>query len=257
MGRFAGGGVHGPCIAFALASVFGQTTASDPREFEAVSVKVNKLDDRIVTIRVGPGGRFDARGYTLVLLMQRAYGVMDWNVTGGPSWIRSDRFDVNAVAETGGRNLTEAQLRPMLAKLLAERFRLRIRETTREVAGYSLVTARGGAKVRLSPAGEAADRDAAFRFSREGLWGEGVSMADFARFVSGKTGVIGVDQTGLPGFYDFKAEWKEDPNAIDAREEFHALVFDAIESQLGLKFERRKVPVRTLVIEHVEHPTPN
>ena len=164
---------------------------------------------------------------------------------------------MTAVAETGGRDLTETQLRPMLTRLLAERFRLRIRETTREMAGYALVTARGGAKVRPSPAGEAADRDAAFRFSREGLWGEGVSMADFARFVSGKTGVIGVDQTGLPGFYDCKAEWKEDPNAMDPREEFRALVFDAIDKQLGLKFERRKVPVRTLVIEQVERPTPN
>lgn len=257
MGRFAAVGF--PCwtIAFVFASAFGQMAAADLHEFDAASVKVNKLDDRIVSIRVGPGGRFDARGYTLVLLMQRAYGVMDWNVTGGPSWIRTERFDVTAVAETGGRDLTEAQLRPMLAKLLAGRFRLRIRETTREMAGYALVTARGGAKVRLSRAGEAADRDAAFRFSREGLWGEGVSMSDFARFVSGKTGVIGVDQTGLPGFYDFKAEWKEDPNAIDAREEFRALVFDAIDKQLGLKFERRKVSVRTLVIEQVERPTPN
>lgn len=238
-----------------MGGAFGQQVAA-PREFEAASVKVNKLDDRIVTIRVGPGGRFDARGYTLVLLMQRAYGVMDWNVTGGPSWIRTDRFDVNAVAETGGGNLTEAQLRPMLAKLLSERFQLRVRETTRETAGYAMVVARGGPKVRRAAA-EADDRDAAFRFSREGLWGEGVSMADFARFVAGKTGVIAVDQTALPGFYDFKADWKEDPNATDPREEFRALVFDTIKSQLGLKFVRRKVPVRTLVIEKVEHPTLN
>lgn len=54
------------------------------------------------------GGRFDARGYTLALLMPRAYGVMDWNMTGGPSWVRTDRFDVNTVAEACGRNLTAA-----------------------------------------------------------------------------------------------------------------------------------------------------
>src|SRR5580704_16218205 len=67
-------------------------------EFEVASVRPNMADDRIVTINVGPGGRFTARGYTLGLLMQRAYGVMDWNVSGGPAWIRSDRFDVAAKA---------------------------------------------------------------------------------------------------------------------------------------------------------------
>ena len=55
---------------------------------------------------MGPGGRFAARGDTLVLLIQRAYGVMDWNVAGGPGWIRDDRFDVNAKANVPG-NLTE------------------------------------------------------------------------------------------------------------------------------------------------------
>lgn len=61
--------------------------AQPPIEFEVASVRPNISNDRIVTISVGPGGRFAARGYTLQLLMQRAYGVMGWNVTGGPAWI--------------------------------------------------------------------------------------------------------------------------------------------------------------------------
>jgi len=64
----------------------------------------------------GPGGIFTARGYTLVLLIRRAYGVMDWNVSGGPGWIRTDRYDVAAKATVQG-DLTEAELQPMLAKL--------------------------------------------------------------------------------------------------------------------------------------------
>src|SRR5215475_1703449 len=85
-------------------------------QFEVASVRPNTLDDRIVSIAVGPGGRFTARGYTLVLLIQRAYGVMDWNVEGGPAWIRTDRFDIAATAKVS--NLSEAQLRPMLQDLL-------------------------------------------------------------------------------------------------------------------------------------------
>src|SRR3977135_4503832 len=99
----------------AAAAAFAQMQA--PTEFEVASVRPNTANDRIVTINVGPGGRFTARGYTLVLLMQRAYGVMDWNVTGGPDWIRSDRWDVNAKAIVPA-NLTEAQLQPMLQAML-------------------------------------------------------------------------------------------------------------------------------------------
>jgi hypothetical protein len=55
---------------FAAAAAFSQVPA--PTEFEVASVRLNTANDRIVTINVGPGGRFTARGYTLVLLMQRA-----------------------------------------------------------------------------------------------------------------------------------------------------------------------------------------
>src|SRR6266446_9930483 len=96
-----------------IAAAAAFTQVQTPTEFEVASVRPNVANDRIVTINVGPGGRFDARGYTLVLLMQRAYGVMDWNVTGGPAWIRADRYDVSAKAVVAG-NLTEGQLQPML-----------------------------------------------------------------------------------------------------------------------------------------------
>jgi len=118
----------------ASATAFAQAPA--PAEFEVASVRPNTANDRIVTIDVGPGGRFSARGYTLVLLMQRAYGVMDWNVTGGPGWIRTDRYDVSAKAGIAG-NLTEAQLRPMLQRLLAERFKLKLHQGSKEMSGYA------------------------------------------------------------------------------------------------------------------------
>src|SRR5580692_8825104 len=109
--------------------------AQAPAEFEVASVRPNLVDDRIVTIRVGPGGTFSARGYTLVLLIQRAYGVMDWNVSGGPAWIRTDRYDVAAKANVQG-DITEAELKPMLAKLLADRFKLELHHSSTQASGY-------------------------------------------------------------------------------------------------------------------------
>src|SRR5215831_19306548 len=89
--------------------------AQAPKEFEVASVRQNLLNDRIVSINLGPGGRFATRGYTLALLIQRAYGVMDWNIE-GPNWIREDRWDVEARATVPG-NLTQQQLQPMLQAL--------------------------------------------------------------------------------------------------------------------------------------------
>src|SRR5260370_41934238 len=109
-------------IVAVVGGIAGALAAQAPASpaFEVASIKPNTANDRIVTINVGPGGRFAARGYTLVLLMQRAYGVMDWNVSGGPGWVRSDRWDVIAKANVAG-NLTEKQLQPRLEALLAAR----------------------------------------------------------------------------------------------------------------------------------------
>ena len=226
-----------------------------PTEFEVASVRQNMLDDHIVTIDVGPGGRFAARGYTLVLLMQRAYGVMDWNVTGGPGWIRTDRFDVVAKANVAG-NLTERQLQPMLQKLLAERFKLRLHHSTKEMPGYALVVAKGGPKVKASA--EKDEHPDTFRMNNAGLHGEGVSMPDLARFVAGKLGLVAVDETGLKGLYDFKAEWKVEMDRTasasgeDAREAARFAALSALQDQLGLKLIPKKIVVQMLVIDGVE-----
>jgi uncharacterized protein (TIGR03435 family) len=237
----------------AAAPLFAQSRQT-PREFELASVKPNLLDDRIVQVRVGPGPTFMARGYTLVLLIQRAYGVMDWNVTGGPDWIRTDRFDINARADISG-DLKEEILKPMLANLLAKRFKLRVHESMEEMSAHALEVARGGPKIKQSTT-PTHDQDT-FRFTQTGLEAEGISMPDFARYVAGKLGLVAVDQTGLPGFYDVKAEWRVTPGQIDLaggdpREPLRAAVFAALESELGLKLTPKKVPVRTIVIDSVE-----
>jgi uncharacterized protein (TIGR03435 family) len=240
-------------IAWAILLV---ATASWGQAFEVASVRPNRLDDRIVTIHVGPGGSFTARGYTLVLLIQRAYGVMDWNVDGGPDWIRVDRFDVAAKANVAG-DLTESQLRPMLAKLLEERFQLKLHRTSKPMAGYALQVARGGPRLKRSTAEEQRD---SFRLTASRLSGQAISMRDFARFVGGKLGLIAVDETGLSGLYDFDVEWRPPAGFlpdVDPREAQRSTVLDAIQKQLGLKFVAKKVAVEVLIIDHAERPSEN
>jgi len=243
----------------AAAAAFGQVQA--PTEFEVASVRPNTRNDRIVTINVGPGGRFAVRGYTLGLLIQQAYGVMDWNISGGPGWIRTDRYDVAATAVVPG-NLTERQLRPMLQGLLAERFKLRLHEDSKEVSAYALIVAKGGPKVKASADGE--EHPDTFRMNQAGLKGHGLTMEDFARYVAGKLGLVAVDKTGLKGVYDFKADWtvEKDQDAgglpgADPRDELRSVVFAALQNQLGLKLVAQKINVRMLVIDSVERASEN
>jgi uncharacterized protein (TIGR03435 family) len=144
-------------------------TATVPQTFEVASVKQNRLDDQIVGIHVGPGNRFSARGYTLGLLIQRAYGVMGWNISGGPAWIHEDRFDVVAKANISG-NLTDRQLQPMLVSLLAERFQLKLHNSTKEISGYALGLAKGGPK--LTPSAETEEQADTFRLDHTGIRGK-------------------------------------------------------------------------------------
>ena len=247
-----------PLLVTAVSLVFAQPKTST--EFEVASVRPNMADDRIVTINVGPGGRFTARGYTLVLLMQRAYAVMDWNVTGGPDWIRNDRFDVSAKATVSG-NLTDHQLRPMLQRLLAERFKLKVHDAPKQVSGYALVIAKGGPRMNAAadpPAG-AEERQHEFRMDFNGLTGPAISMPTLARFVAGKLGLVAVDETGLKGHFDVKAEWRFDPAqptslapGEDPREPWRLIVFNALQDQLGLKLVPKKITIRTIVVDHAE-----
>src|SRR5258705_3872110 len=149
---------------FASASAFAQAPA--PTEFEVASVRPTAANERTVAIDIGPGGRFATRGYTLQLLIQRAYGVMGWNIAGGPGWLDTDRYDVSAKAIVEG-NLKEQQLRPMLQRLLADRFKLKLHEESKEMSGFALVTAKDGPKLKASADGE--EHPDAFRLSNAGL----------------------------------------------------------------------------------------
>jgi len=246
-------------VARSLIAVFAATVAlaqvQAPTEFDNASVSLNTANDRIVTIDVGPGAKFAARGYTLVLLMQRAYRVMDWNVSGGPDWIRTDRFDVSANAIIEG-NLTEEQLRPMLQKLLAERFKLRLHPSSKEMAGYALLVSKSGPK--LKPASDGAEHPDTFRMNSAGLSGQGTRMEDLARYVGGKLGLVAMDMTGLKGVYDVKVDWSSQQDqftdgfgGVD-RDAWRRVVLMALENQLGLKLNPQTITVPMLVIDSVE-----
>jgi len=144
--------------------------AQDSSSFEVVSIKPADPNDRHMMIRLPHGGRFEANGVTVKLLMRVAYDVQDFQIVGLPSWADSDRFIVDAKAAEAKtpeptpdnpstmtdeeRKALEARLHARIRALLADRFSLKAHLETREMPVYALVIAKGGSK--LKPANDTA-----------------------------------------------------------------------------------------------------
>jgi uncharacterized protein (TIGR03435 family) len=124
----------------AVCELRAQAPATDTKSpaFEVASIKPTKVSDSAYILN-RPGDRFTATNVTLRGLITRAYRIQNNQVDGGPSWVNSDAFDVEAKAEG---NPSPEQVSLMVQALLAERFKLRMRNETRQVPIYTLVIAR-------------------------------------------------------------------------------------------------------------------
>jgi bla regulator protein blaR1 len=252
--------------------------------FEVASVKLNQSGDTRSPSMILPGGRFTATNNTVRALIQNAYSISEsTSLEGGPGWIDSARYDIEAKAPAGaippgtsGRVLWE-KTRLMLQTLLADRFQLSIRRQTREAPVYRLVVAKNGAKLQKS------DRDCdasvtachGFAGNPTRLSGTGVDLYDLALILSRYADRPVFDGTGISGIFDIKLQWNpfagrppvsnDAPRspASDAREgprpDLASLptLSVALEQQLGLKLEATKGPIESYVIEHVERPSGN
>jgi uncharacterized protein (TIGR03435 family) len=131
-------------VAIATASI-GQDRADKRPSFAVASIKRDKRDAP-VTFGVGKG-QGGGRNVTLKMLIALAYQVQEFQISGGPGWIGSDRFDVEGKVEDAKAD--PGQLRLMLRSLLEDRFQLKLRGETREAPVYALVVANGGPKIKL------------------------------------------------------------------------------------------------------------
>jgi uncharacterized protein (TIGR03435 family) len=197
-------------------------------------------------------GRLTVRNATLKRLIFEAYAVPYSRIAGGPGWLDSDEFDIDARA-AGAAGPDE--LRRMLRALLTERFGLAVHTETKEGRVYALVVARGGAK--LAAAGGADDaRQWRFhgdlsQFADRLATALTIPMAEaddptVPSRASG-TPVPVVNETGIAGVFDIR---------VDLRPEGAGDTFTiwqrALQEQLGLRLEARRAPVETLVVDRAE-----
>jgi uncharacterized protein (TIGR03435 family) len=243
---------------------------SAQQAFEVASIKPNAENDHRIMIRMQPGGRFTATGITLKQLIGQAFNVRDFQIQGGPGWIDSERYDINAKAPEGmGERIPPDQLRPMIRSLIEERFKLQTHQESREMPLYALVVGKGGAKLTPSTATQAGP--GMVRMGRGQIDAKKASMTLLTQQLGQQLGRTVVDKTGLTGDYDIVLHWTPEPghggggpmggppspDALPAADTSGPTIFTALQEQLGLRLESQKGPVPIIVIDRAEKPTEN
>ncbi len=268
----------------AQATARPQSTAAAAPEFEVAVIRQNKSDNQAPVQKPGdgqgsvlPGGQFTMRNAALKTLLGFAFNPLNQKfrdnfILGAPAWVDSDRFDIlgKGPPDMPPREcffsnfcLPDKPLALMLQRLLEKEFKIVQHQEQKPMDVYALVAGKGGPKLQKAAGsgervcrrivGGSDDPDAKdLSAIQAGFVCANITMADFAALLPEMAGAyidrVVVDLTGLKGTYDFKLVWVGKA-LID---EGGLTVFDAVDKQLGLKLESRKVPMPVTVIDHIE-----
>ena len=249
--RSFGKGLSWPTVVAVLAFVFvntapraqsPQTSGAPSLSFEVASIKPDHSGSGMARMGGPSVNAFTATNVTAKMLISFAYNVREFQVSGGPGWISSNKFDVDAKVEDSlaeqlqklprARQLD--QMRSMVQTLLADRFKLTVTHDTKELPVYALVVARGGPKLKevatpdvqgnstpppasggtgnlpSPPPGSVLMRMGMGRAGEATLTAKGAALADLVNLLSQQLGRPILDQTGLKGIYDFTLQWTAD-----------------------------------------------
>jgi uncharacterized protein (TIGR03435 family) len=259
-------------LAFAAAGSAAHTQdGGAPPAFEVASVKPTSPDSHF-EIRLDPG-KYTATRVQLRLLIQDAYSVEEFRISGAPAWVFNDLWDM--VAKSDGAFGVERR-KLMLQTLLAERFQLRVHWESREMPVYALVVDKNGPKLGTPKPDEEMELWIEPRPQGARMVGRRATMRQLAGFLGEWMRRTVLDKTGLSGEYDFRTEWTPDEREpigtemmmgtrLRQAEEGSTPPEDApglsltaaLRERMGLKLKSAKGPVEILIIDHVEKASGN
>jgi uncharacterized protein (TIGR03435 family) len=266
-------------IALALLGATLAAQAPQDPAFDVAAIKPAADTQAFSFSMVQPGGRYIGQNMSLRLLIKTAYGVHDSQIIGGPSWIDSERWDINAKAE-GYKDAStfRDRARVMVRPLLADRFKLVMHHEQRELPVYALVLVKAnefGPQFRRDdncdpgvppiPAAQGAAEPAAPMACGGDLFNprhlEAKSMPlSYMLIGLGRTSIdrVVVDHTGLTGKFDWEVQWIPDDLRVDAAKGPDGpSIFQAFRDQLGLRLEPTRDRVDVVVIDRAERPVPD
>jgi bla regulator protein BlaR1 len=233
-------------IAFGLARGQGDASTSaavnalaSTAKFDVASVKRTAPSGPRVMFRIqdSPDTKYYATGATVKMLIGIAYDVQDSQIEGGPSWINSDHFDIEAKSDSsldeqiGKLSHDDATVvkHRMLQQLLADRFNLKIHHETKQLPIYALVVAKNGPKLEevkeepkedtsvpgggSGPGGPRPNRGVRMQMGggEQRLDFRDAPVALLVKVMSQQLGRTVIDKTGLTGKYNFSLHWTPDP----------------------------------------------
>ena len=283
-----------------------QSAAAALPKFEVVSVKPSTGCGDGGGAKGGRGGgaggssspeRLDLRCRTVMDLIQMAYVQYPDGkrkppgrqvpISGGPAWINSARYDIEAKPEAP--QSPEMMHGPMLQALLEDRFQVKIHHETRGVPVYALTVAKGGSKLQVAQEGKCSPRDTpraqrppgllscgvfAPSSTNDGSYVYGTTVAEFCVLLSFILDRDVIDKTGIAGVFDIHIEAPPtdgspadvappaDPGQRDPlphaslTDPLGQAIFSAVQ-KVGLKLDPAKGPGDFLVIDRVERPSGN
>ena len=272
-----------------LNATIGRAQESHSSDTFVASVKPNKSGDQGAGFDYSSPTGFSASNVTLEMLIEEAYALQQFQISDGPGWMPSERFDIQAKANSstdsdsqsagGPVRLDRARRRQLMQTLLANRFALRVHPETKEELVYSLVVSKSSPKLQDVTA--SVDKSSSTQVALSGrkapgirvgmghMFGHAVSLKSFADVLSRILGRTVVDETGLAGLYDFTLHWTPDqfqfptisqldqPTGGKPSFSDEPSIFVALQEQVGLRLQARRGPVQMLVIDGAERPSAN
>ena len=228
--------------------------------FDSASIKPAESGVRGYSLQPLPG-RLSAKNVSLKQLIGAAWHLHDYQVEGGPKWMDTDRFDIEAKAADSATPPGEKQIMLMLQSLLASRFALSVQHETKEQPVYILQPAKGGLKVHHTPDTTV---QVQFRvFQRHQVTSQNAALENLVEALSWVLGRPVIDQSGVSGPVDYKLEWapddlqlRSDESPVQTEGSLPSLG-SALQEVLGLRLVSQKGPVEIVTVVKAEKPAAN
>jgi hypothetical protein len=208
--------------------------AEDRPTFAVASIRPHAPNDDRFFVRPPSNGSFSATGSVARLLVMLAYDVQESQITGGESWLGTEKWDIEAKSDDGSK----------------------------EHPAYVLTIAKGGPKLKVAERSGSTN----IRVTGNSISLEQGELSRMTQLLSGALGRPVVDRTGLSGLYDIQLQWDEAPipsggviglAAPAAPDTDHGSIFTAVEQQLGLRLVSKRAPVEMVVIDQVKPASEN
>jgi len=259
--------------------------------FQHVSITPGETGNGVIQSRIifSPDG-LTAKNLTLQELIKLAYGVQDSQISGGPDWISTARFNMQVKLDSStidqikklGPERHKAARDEFFQTLLADQFKLVIHRESRLLPGYALVIAKNGPKVQPAKPGDTYPNGIKGQdglpagphksdYGAEGVIVQALPMSFITNNLAMHLGQPVADRTGLTGDYDFTLKFSPEGAAhtneqsgakvttipVSSISAHNAALLSAIEEQLGLKLEPQTMPLPVLIVDRAEKPAAN